>query len=432
MRVAIYGGGNLGHALAGRLAARPDLDVRVLVYRPDRVAAWHDGGRPNEIVVRGPDGTVAGRPRLVTADVAAAVGDAEAVLIALPSFLHRPALERLRPHVGPGVFVGALPATGGFDWQAAAVFPDPATRPTLFGVNAIPWMCKATAYGREATVLGHKQFNLQSTLDPAMAPQVSALLTDLTAMPVLENPSFLNITLAPGNPIIHTAIVEDIMRGWDGRPFAEPPLIYEDLSPAAAERLEALSDDVQTLCAAIEAQIPDCALIACLPIHESTLLAYGAAIADPSTLRSTFRTNAAYRGVRFPMKPVPGGFVPDLDSRFFHEDVPFGLVVLQGLAEIAGVRLPAVEDVLGWAQGVMGREYLVGGRLAGRDVATSGAPQRHGIATLAEAAATRAADPVACLRRLGGLVLSSGIPLPPALRDRLLARYPALRSLADS
>ena len=64
------------------------------------------------------------------------------------------------------------------------------------------------------------------------------------------------------------------------------------------------------------------------------------------------------------------------------EDVPYGLVVIRGIAEIVGVQTPNVDKLLTWCQRKMGKEYLVNSKLQGRDVASSGAPQRYGLTTL--------------------------------------------------
>jgi hypothetical protein len=46
------------------------------------------------------------------------------------------------------------------------------------------------------------------------------------------------------------------------------------------------------------------------------------------------------------------------------------------------VPTPAMDHVIHWAQTQLGKEYLVGGKLRGRDVITSRAPQRYGFKTL--------------------------------------------------
>lgn len=44
------------------------------------------------------------------------------------------------------------------------------------------------------------------------------------------------------------------------------------------------------------------------------------------------------------------GFVPDVDHRFFQEDVPFVLVVLRDIAEMIGVATPIIDEIILWAQ----------------------------------------------------------------------------------
>ena len=77
-----------------------------------------------------------------------------------------------------------------------------------------------------------------------------------------------------------------------------------------------------------------------------------------------------------------GKFVPDFTHRFLTEDVPFGLVVLRGIAEIAGVPTPKLDTVLCWSQQKLGKEYLVGSRLIGKDIDATRCPQRYGYSTM--------------------------------------------------
>jgi hypothetical protein len=69
-------------------------------------------------------------------------------------------------------------------------------------------------------------------------------------------------------------------------------------------------------------------------------------------------------------------------SFFFWEDIPHGLVVLRGLADLAGASVPVMDQVLLWAQDQMRCVYLVDGQLNGHDVASSGAPRCYGIANV--------------------------------------------------
>lgn len=157
------------------------------------------------------------------------------------------------------------------------------------------------------------------------------------------------------------------------------PLFYESVRESGAQILERMGAELLAIRYALAERWPEVALSAVLPVHWAIWAAYGDDIGDPSTLYSTIRTNRAYAGIRTPMREVDGGVVPDYGGRFFTEDIPFGLVVVRGMADLLGVATPMIDEVIAWSQAQMELEYLVDGALTGRDIADSGAPQCHGI-----------------------------------------------------
>jgi len=43
---------------------------------------------------------------------------------------------------------------------------------------------------------------------------------------------------------------------------------------------------------------------------------------------------------------LEGGVVPNLDSRFFWEDIPYGLCILKDIAEMAQVPTPVIDKMI--------------------------------------------------------------------------------------
>lgn len=82
------------------------------------------------------------------------------------------------------------------------------------------------------------------------------------------------------------------------------------------------------------------------------------------------------------MKQVEGGLVPDFNNRYLSEDVPFGFVVLKGIAECVDVKTPVMDEIIHWAQKKLGKEYLIGSQLKGKDVPSTRAPQAYGFTSL--------------------------------------------------
>ncbi len=381
LQVTICGCGNLGHVFAGLLSARDDLRVNVCVSTPERAAQLNRAMEARGgIAVQMRDGEVVGRPHLVTADPARAVPGSRLILICVPSLAEEAVLERIAPHLDPDACVGSVPAPGGFDWKARHVLGSRGQRAVVFGVGTIPWMCKIKQVGEAVTVLGKKLNNGVVVIPQDRTEEVADLMSHLSTMPVLDIRTFLNITFTPGNQILHPGIMYDMFQAWDGKPLPEQPLFYETVSESAADLLRRMSGELLAVCRALEGGVPGLRLSAVMPLVLSIRMAYGADVLDGSTLRSAIATNRAYAGIRTPMRQVEGGWVPDFGSRFFWEDIPHGLVVVRGIADLVGVNTPTIDEVLTWAQKQMGREYLVDGKLAGKDIATSGAPGRFGIA----------------------------------------------------
>lgn len=73
--------------------------------------------------------------------------------------------------------------------------------------------------------------------------------------------------------------------------------------------------------------------------------------------------------------------MPDLKYRYLAEDVPTGLCFSKGLAEILDVPSPTMDKVMMWAQECIGLEIMVDGKMSGKDIAKTRAPQGMGITT---------------------------------------------------
>ena len=118
-------------------------------------------------------------------------------------------------------------------------------------------------------------------------------------------------------------------------------------------------------------------------IYNWYMRCYPQDISDKTNLYTAIQTNAAYQGLKHPVKKNEDGkFLPDFSHRYMTEDIPFGLVVIRGIAEIMGIETPNIDKVLTWSQQQMGKEYLVDKKLQGKDISTSRAPQSYGFTTI--------------------------------------------------
>jgi hypothetical protein len=380
VHIAICGMGSLGHVFAGLFSARPDVAVSVLVSNGERADQIRRGlNREGAIRVISPARETRGAPVRVTHVPAAAVADADLVILCVPAHCHLPLLRRVVPRMKPGSYLACVPAWGGFHWKARAVLGKNASDIRVFGIGSVPWMCSLLSPGAEVRVLGAKAMDSFVPFDAADTTFVADACSLLLGMPTLPLGNFLEICLSPGNQILHCGITYALFKSTVGRPFREAPLLYEGIAQETADVVERMNEELIALAAAIHAITPDFVPSALFSLHNALRVAYAGQITDPSTLRSTIASNAAYRGIRAPMRPVKGGLALDTQSRFFTEDVPHGLVLVKGIALLAGVPTPTCDRVLEWCQAAMEKEYLTDDRLTGRDLGDSAAPQAFGI-----------------------------------------------------
>lgn len=169
-------------------------------------------------------------------------------------------------------------------------------------------------------------------------------------------------------------------------PFDEPPLFYYGADEFTGEMLSKISDEVLELKRTLLERYPSLHLDSLHHVSEWMIRSYGDDIKDKTSIYTMLRTNKGYRGLTHPMREVKVDgqtkYFPNFGYRYFTEDIPMGLVVTRGIAELAGVETRHMDEVIVWCQQVLGKEYLVDGKLKGKDLESTRAPQRYGYTDL--------------------------------------------------
>jgi hypothetical protein len=385
LQLTICGGGNAAHALAGIFSSRDDLRVNVYAPFGEEAQRWQQALEEHKgMQVSYPHKRLSGRPLMVSADPAEVLPESQIILLALPAFAHEKTLQDIASLIASGAWIGALPARGGFEWSAREILGKSGASPILFGLQTLPWACRITQYGREVTILGTKKQVDIAIEPPALESEIAATLEDLLNVPLNPIAGFLGLNLAGTGQLVHPGIMYGLFHSWDGSPYHTAPAFYQGVDEHTADLLERMSDEIQLVRVALERQVPGLDLSAVRSLKDWVLQSYTTDISDSSSLRNCFVTNRSYAGLLAPMKPTNGGLVPDFNSRYLSEDIPFGLVVTRGIAELAQVETPVLDQVIVWSQNKLNKEYLRDGRLQGGDIAASRAPQRYGINQLSQ------------------------------------------------
>ena len=328
MRVCICGGGNLGHVVAGFIAAQGGHDVRMLTRHPER---WG-----HQLVIEAPHKeTFLGHIDSITSAPDRAVGNADIVMLCLPGYSIREVLQQIRPYVGSHTAIGSVVSSTGFFFEAMQILsPDT----PLFGFQRVPFISRVIEYGHRAQLMGYKD---SLSLAIEQCPHPETLRQELEALfktPVQLMQSFYEVSLSNSNPLLHPARLYNLWRDWhEGIVYPAIPRFYEEWTEEASEFYLAMDQELQSLLAALS--IRQGSIPTVLDYYEST---------DATSLTRKLRSIDAFKGILAPMKPVEGGFMPNFQSRYFTEDFPFGLAIVHKLAHEKGIPSPTIDRILEW------------------------------------------------------------------------------------
>src|SRR5258706_5231233 len=395
IRVLICGTGNGAHALAAVASMNPRFEVRVLSQSSDRARRWTEIMQRERLTVtlqNRADNRLAWKANafMVTDQPEQAALGCDLIIFAVPAYRHWQYLVSLEPYIENGCVIVGLPGQNGFEFDVRTALGPKLKNCIVMNFDSLPWICRITEFGISARISATKDKlvgALQGDLTKAkLKDPLDTLRSLLGETPKLVvSGHLLGITLRSLNAYSHPPIMYGRWKQWDGKALKRPPLFYHDIDEEKAELLGKISEEVVATSKSIMAQHPQVDLSQVIPMYDWDIGCYGNDIKDKTNLMTALRTNSGYAGITHPMiQTKDGEYVPDFNHRFLAEDVPFGLVVIRGIAEIAGTPTPCMDRVLTWCQDKLGKEYLVGSSLTGKDLSSTRCPQRYGFTTMAE------------------------------------------------
>ncbi len=328
MKICICGGGNLGHVVAGFVAAQGKHEVCLLTRQPER---WS-----TQLTIEAPEGkTYTGHLCGIYSDAQQAVSDAQIILLCLPGYGIRDTLLQIKDYLRPDAAVGTVVSSTGFFFQAMDILP---ASQTLFGFQRVPFISRVIDYGHRARLMGYKE-SLELAIERSAQPGILRdVLSDMLRTPIHLLGSHYEVSLSNSNPLLHPSRLYSLWKDWHpGIIYDRIPMFYEEWTEEAAELYINMDRELQ-------------ALLEQLPVSKgsiATVLAYYESTDAPSLARK-LRSIEAFKGIASPMKQVEGGFVPDFHSRYFTEDFPYGLAFVHRLTHEKGIPSPTIDKIYEW------------------------------------------------------------------------------------
>ena len=391
--VTICGGGNGAHAFAGLASLVDGAHVTVLDVYEDETERWNIAMAKNGFKVTYTNGQSVGfKPDnlrfSVTRDVSVAA-DADLVVLVVPAYAHELYLNLVIPHLKPDAVVVGMPGHAGFEYQSGSILKKFDKKNAIVCLETLPWACRYIKYGEEAGIVGTKDETVCSYVQfkggqkpfSEPLPVLQKLVGPKPVLKLCEN--YVKCTLMTKSTI-HPPIMYARWKDWQGTPLTQRPLFYQGVDEKAAQYLDGLNEEILSTAAQLSKKFPSMDFTGIPSFQEWFIHHYGDQISDQSTLVACMRTNSGYAGLTHPMMSKDGGFVPDFTYRYTTEDIPYGLLVLKQIADMAGVETPVISEIIEWAQTKIGKRFLEDGRLCDVGREDARLPEAYGINTLDE------------------------------------------------
>ena len=333
-RIAVIGGGNIGTQFACVCASK-GYEVNVFSSKP----FLYDGSL--EMIDDNKNKTI-GVLNKVTSVLSEAVIDCHIIFITYPAFMYKNIADQLLPFVKKGVKIGVLPGTGGAEFAFRNCMKAGAT---IFGLQRVPSVARIELYGKRVRCEGFRSELYLASIPQNESEDLCELMRFLWNIPCVSLPNYLNVTLTPSNPILHTTRLKTLFSDYyKDKVYDRNPLFYGEWTDESSNLLLACDAELQEMVRIMDKI--DLRFVKSLRLHYESDSA--------EALTNKIRSIKSLNHLSSPMKQVENGWIPDFNSRFFAADFPYGLAIIDELAELLNYNDSNIKDTMNWYYKVTG------------------------------------------------------------------------------
>lgn len=362
MIIAIVGAGNMGLALTAYLSTK-NCDVTLFTNRKVEELSLYDA--EGEITTKVSSFKLSNDP-------CETLEQADIILCTYPAFLRKQFVRQYGSRFKKGCFLGFVPGYGGIEYACKPLIDRGVT---VFGLQRVPYVARAQANGTSYTagILSKKSQLYAAAIPYSNTPSIAKTIEQLLDIPCIALKEYLAITLAPSNPLLHiTGLYGAFHDLKAGQVYKGSSGFYEEWNDETSKILFQYDAELQNICH----KMADFDLSEVVPLsiyYESN---------TPEKMTQKLKSIKAFEAVKLPLKQTVDGMIPDLSSRMFVEDFPFGVCVIKDFANMTHTETPIVDKMLDFYYRLSGISYIDSRGCYSEEMKTTGIPSLYGFADL--------------------------------------------------
>lgn len=365
MNICIIGAGNIGTYLAAYISMKDGCKVCLHTSKPELFK--------DEIILIEEEKNLRHNIKLncITDNLKEAVEDADYILITYPSFLIESTLKEISEFIKVGAVIGAIPGFGGKEYLIDELIDKGGI---FFGTQRVPSIVRLETYGECVCLKQRNKFMKIRAIPGKYTNEICKVMTELIDIQCLPLNSYLAITLSPSNPTMHPSRLHELFKDYvqEKTVYDRNPYFYEEWGNEASSDLLKLDEELEEIFKALN-EFND------FNVEDFEKIKIRFNSEKPEMITEQIRTAPGFQGIDSPMIKYNNGYIPNVNSRYFTEDIQFGLCIIKAFAELCNIETPTVDKIVMWGQNLLNKQYIVDGKLKGKDIDELLIPQMKGI-----------------------------------------------------
>jgi len=357
--VTIIGGGNSAHVIIP-LLAKQGYHITLLTRKPNKwkstiVLDYNDS--EGHLIKR-----IKGNIDKISDNYQEVINKTDLVLLCLPVHIYPEIIDRIGSCIkgDKKIIIGTIYGQGGFNWMVENTMKKyNLTNVEYFAYGLIPFICRIKEYGQSAITYGSKQKNLVATSSQELYDELAESFLDDCCFYFFNEgkfykvPNFISLTLSVDNQIIHPCRLFDLYKLFGGHwnTLEEIPYFYRDFTHTAANTMKAIDMDLDKIRAAIKDKYKDTDYSMMLNYMDLEKFSYSFPI---DTVYSSFIDSETLNNIKTPVIKTVGGYDISKKSRFFTDDIFYGLCIFKSIAQYLDVATSNLDELLRWAEKTTG------------------------------------------------------------------------------
>lgn len=355
-KITICGFGNVGKSLVHQISK--NFEVNILTFSKSK--------KDKNIVTKlESDGTILNNIiNKIYTEPKECLKNTDILIITVPNFLREEVVKKILPFLHKKILICFIPGIGPSQFIANKYLKDY----KVICLERVPYIAREK--NGIVNIISDREIIKYACLDKKN--DFDKEIEFLFLKKVKKIP-YYSVTLTSSNAILHPTRMFNIFSNHEEKIFKNEILFYPEWDEKSSKLLNLCDDEIMKICEILkDNKIIDEEIISLMKYYESE---------TPQQLTQKLRNIKAFKDIRLPMLKIgENQYVLDKKVRFLTEDVPFGLLMFKGLAEIFEIETPSIDKVITWAQKILGEEYIKNHKIV--KFQNTGCPQNFGVFTI--------------------------------------------------